>query len=506
LSERSPFTMVSWHTLGAVEHARAVQRREVTSAALVEHYIRRIEVLDMKVNAVVVRRFEEAREEAARCDAATARGECFGPLHGVPITVKEHWWLKGARTTNGDPAPPHNDHVASSTAPAVQFLLDAGAVILGKTNLPMNADDFQSYNSVYGRTNNPWNLERIPGGSSGGSAAAMAAGLSALELGTDIGGSIRNPAHYCGVVGHKPSNGIVPDQGLYPGPNHPSMHTANTPHLDPSHDYHLHVGGPLARTCADLELAMRVLARPEPIKAAGGWSFTLPPARVTDVAALRVAVWADDPFCPVDVEGKGMIMRCGARLADAGAHVDYEARPDHFRSNRSAENFFSDITQAWVVQVSLGTGRQLKIDHADYVKTSLQRAAFKRQFRRFFDRGFDVLLCPVMPTSAFPHDPSGDERPNSDLRHMREFYVNGVKTPYFDQAAWAGMIIFADLPSTVVPLGVDRDGLPFGVQIVAREFEDLQTIEVEKMLERLGFRYMPPPGFAADVTAAASRL
>ena len=317
-----------WHLKSAVDTAKAVKRGEVSSAALVEHYIERIERLDDKINAVVVRMFDEARARAKEADAALARGQSWGELHGVPITIKEAFWIDGTLSTCA--VAETIDFVATSNAPAVQSYLDAGAVILGKTNLPVAAADFQSFNDKYGTTNNPHDLSRIPGGSSGGSAAAIAAGLSALELGSDIGGSIRNPAHFCGVCGHKPSQGIVPLHGHSPGGNEPSVEKDPKPNrgrMDPSFGHNLAVAGPIARTCADLELAMRLLAKPEPTRAMNGWSFTLPPATLTDVSSLRVACWLDDEFCRVDGESVELLTAAAERLAAAGATVDYTARP-----------------------------------------------------------------------------------------------------------------------------------------------------------------------------------
>lgn len=262
-----------WHLKSAVDHAAAIRRGEVTSAALAEYYIDRIERLDGDINAVVVRMFDQARARAREADAALAAGRSWGALHGVPVTVKEAFWVEGTLSTCA--VAETIDFVATSNAPAVQSYLDAGAVILGKTNLPVAAADFQSFNDLYGTTNNPWDLTRSPGGSSGGSAAAIAAGLSALEIGSDIGGSIRNPAHFCGICGHKPSQGIVPLHGHAPGGNHPMLEKTPKPNkarLDPSFGHALAVAGPLARSCADLELAMRLLAKPEPAMAANGWS------------------------------------------------------------------------------------------------------------------------------------------------------------------------------------------------------------------------------------------
>lgn len=471
-----------WWSKPATFHARAIARGLVTSSQLVEYYIARILAFDGAINAVVVRCFEDARSRAALADAATARGETWGPLHGVPITIKEAFHMKNTLSTCA--VPELKDFVADSNAPAVQRLLDAGAVVLGKTNLPVAAMDAQSYNGKYGTTNNPWDLNRSPGGSSGGSAAAIAAGLSVLELGSDIGGSIRNPAHFCGVCGHKPTQGIVPFQGHSPGSNHPLYQPVAKPmafRTDPSFGHPLPVAGPIARTCADLELAMRVVAGPEPYRQANGWNFTLPPAPVTEVGALRVACWLDEPFCPVEKECVDLMMNAAEALKGKGAHVDMEARPD-FTFQKCCEAYFE------LLAISVAPP-------ADYSLASHQRLMHKRwrlkqRWLEFFAH-FDVLLCPIMPCTALLHQHGPIEQ--------RTITVNGTSADYNTELAkWAGMIIFSDLPSTVVPVGKDSKGLPFGMQIVAAPWQDLQCIEVGKMLERLGFHYQPPGGYGDE--------
>src|SRR5690606_37586313 len=213
------------------------------------------------LNAIVATDIEAARERARAADAALAAGESWGPLHGVPITIKDTFEVAGMPTTAG--AKELRDHRPSSNAVAVQRLLDAGAIVFGKTNVPLYAGDLQTYNEVYGSTSNPWDLHRTPGGSSGGAAAALAAGLTALELGSDIGGSIRTPSHFCGVCGLKPSYGIIPSRGHIPGP------PGTLSEADIS------VTGPMARSVDDLELALDILAGPD-TPAAKGWRLELP--------------------------------------------------------------------------------------------------------------------------------------------------------------------------------------------------------------------------------------
>ena len=291
------------HLIGASALARRIKDGEVTAEAALEHFIDRIERLDGALNAVVVRRFEQARERAREADRALARGEDWGALHGVPMTVKETYEIAGWPTTAGIEA--LRDHVSAHTSVAVQRLLDAGAVIFGKTNVPAYASDLQTYNDIYGTTHNPWNPDLTPGGSSGGAAAALAAGFTPLELGSDIGGSIRTPAAFCGVCGLKPSFGLISTRGHVPGP----------PGALARRD--LSVAGPLARHVADLEQALTILAAPDEEEATA-WRLELPPARHRALKDFRVATWLDDPRCPVDRPIVDALEGLSARLAELG--------------------------------------------------------------------------------------------------------------------------------------------------------------------------------------------
>ncbi|HXA11144.1 MAG TPA: amidase family protein, partial [Mycobacterium sp.] len=266
--------------------AEAIRCREVSSRELLDHYLTRVERLNPPLNAVVTLDPEGARSAADAADAALARGEVGGPLHGVPMTIKDTYETAGMRTTCGVAA---WDRVPERDADAVQRLRSAGAVIFGKTNTPALAGDWQTFNPIFGTTNNPWDIARTTGGSSGGSAAAVATGMTALELGSDIGGSIRVPSHWCGVCGHKPSWGIISQRG----------HLPPAPGALSGGD--LSVVGPLARDVEDLELALDVVAGPAGHQAVG-WRLALPPARATTLRELKLAVWLDDPAYPVEAD------------------------------------------------------------------------------------------------------------------------------------------------------------------------------------------------------------
>src|SRR5882724_2015195 len=266
----------------AIDLAKKISQREVSSREVLDYFLERVAQLDPRINSVVTIDAKRARAEADAADAALARGEVRGPLHGVPITIKDSFQTKGMRTTSG--APELSDLVPHEDAWPVARLREAGAIIFGKTNLPIYAGDLQSYNEVFGTTNNPYDPARTPGGSSGGSAAALACGFTPLELGSDIGGSIRLPSHMSGVVGHKPSYGIVPSHGQIPGP--PGTLTLAD----------LAVAGPMARTVEDLELGLSLIAGPNRWEKPA-WRLKLPPPRSRTQKRYRVAAWLDDPFC-----------------------------------------------------------------------------------------------------------------------------------------------------------------------------------------------------------------
>ncbi|HYN40751.1 MAG TPA: amidase family protein, partial [Thermoanaerobaculia bacterium] len=291
----------------------ALEKKETSSEELLRHFLSRIERLAGKVNAVVTIDGERALEEAHRCDEERSRGDLRGLLHGLPVTVKDSFETEGLRTTSGG-APGLERYVPERDAKAVARLKAAGAIVFGKTNLSTLAMDIQTYNTAFGTTNNPWDPSRTAGGSSGGSAVAMSAGLSALELGSDLGGSIRIPAAFCGVFGHRPSYGIVPTRGHIPGP----PGTLAAPDLE--------TAGPIARSAEDLDLALRVVARADE-KDAVGWHLKLPPPRRRGLADYHLAAWLDDSAAPVDAALRERLEAVVGELRAAGAEVDTEARP-----------------------------------------------------------------------------------------------------------------------------------------------------------------------------------
>jgi amidase len=286
------------------EVARAIQRGEVSSLELTKQILERIEKYNPTLIAVVTLLRDDALDRARAADEALAKGEIWGPLHGVPCSVKDTLEISDVLTTAGSSE--LATHIPKRDAEVVRRIRGAGSVIIGHTNVPPMADDWQSYNEIFGTTNNPWDLKRTPGGSTGGGVAALAAGLSYLSMGSDIGGSIRTPAHFCGVYGHKPSLNVVPMRGHIPPP--PRV-------LAPPED--LAVVGPLARSAADLKLALEIIGGPCPDDAVA-YSWTLPPARGTRLTDYRIGYIIDDPLCPVTSDVKEVLSQAVEALRKTG--------------------------------------------------------------------------------------------------------------------------------------------------------------------------------------------
>jgi len=460
--------------VSAVALADKIRRREVSSKEVLEHLLARVATLDKTINSVVTLDAPRARAEAEAADTALARGELRGPLHGVPMTIKDSFQTAGMRTTSG--APELADFVPQEDAWPVARLREAGAVIFGKTNLPIYAGDLQSYNEVFGTTNNPYDATRTPGGSSGGSAAALACGFTPLELGSDIGGSIRLPAHMSGVVGHKPSYGIVPAHGQIPGP--PGTLTLAD----------LAVAGPMARTVEDLELGLDILAGPNRWEKPA-WRLELPPPRRETLAEYRVAAWFDDPRCPVEPEVRALLENAARTLGAAGARIDTEARPS-FSLEKVFETFFAllqaalgggtprDRIEAYAASTGetavASTRRLVAMRHREWLSHNERRLQLRKRWEAFFQR-WDVMLLPVMPCPAIAHD-------HSEPQSARVTRVGGEQRPYWDLVTWMAPAGACYLPATVVPVGCTSGGLPVGIQIVGAYLHDRTTLHVAKHL------------------------
>ncbi len=476
----------------AVALARMIREKEISSVELLEFYFKRVDEYNPSLNAIIWQMRDEAMDSAKQADEAIASGGQVGPLHGVPMTIKESYDIVGTPSTWG--VPELKDNFPNYDALSVQRLKQAGAVIFGKTNVPLRLSDFQSYNEIYGTSNNPWDTDRIPGGSSGGSAASLAAGLSGIDTGSDIGGSIRNPAHFCGVFGHKPTWNLLPPRGH-----------ATPGILSPSD---LSVIGPLARSANDLEVAVNVMAGPDEIQQRG-LQLNLPTLDKPP-SEWKVAIWSDDEIAPVDQVIKQQVQAVADCLKGLGATVNYKARPD-FTSDQGHTTYQCLLNATMTCRVpledylsrieyleeELGDGeiddspssrvrRSPVARFRDWVQFNEERTHIRWDWYRFF-RDYDFVIAPIMATTAFKHD----HRPMGE----RTITVNGGEQNYFRQLFWAGIAVNAYLPSTVIPTGPVADGLPAGVQIIGPEFGDLLTIGAAKVLEQEGFAFEAPPNY-----------
>jgi amidase len=475
----------------AGELVPALAGRQVSSRELVDSAIARVEALDPKINAVVVRDFDRARDAADAADAALARGERH-PLLGLPMTVKEQFNVAGLPTTWGHPK--FKDWRPDADGLAVQRLKAAGAIILGKTNVPVDLGDWQSYNEVYGTTSNPWDFGRSPGGSSGGAAAALAAGFVALELGSDIGGSLRCPAHFCGVFSHKPSLDLLPQRGAGP-PQSPAIPAESA----------FAVIGPMARSAADLALELAVLAGPDELWNGIGYKLALPPPRHDRLADFRVLVIDEHPLSPTAASVTAALDGLADRLAKLGCTVlrTSSKMPDLARTTRNyvelLSAFFSaDLSPDERLRVEAAAQalspddlsipaarlRGLTMTHAAWIKTGRIRNGLRAGWQALF-QDVDVVLCPPMPTVAFPQD-------HSPMR-ARELDIDGKKLPYGNLIAWAGIATSNWLPATTMPVGHDQSGLPTGMQIIGGYLDDHTTIAFAGLVEREFGGFTPPP-------------
>jgi amidase len=458
--------------LPATDVAALLRRREVSSRELTEALLARIEAVNPTLNAVVELRAEPALAEAAAADEAAARGADLGPLHGVPMTIKDSFDVAGMHTTWGNPA--FADHVAGADATVAARLRRAGAVLVGKTNVAFMLGDFgQTANELHGVTVNPWDPARTPGGSSGGAAAAVAAGLSFLEYGSDLVGSVRIPAGFCGVYGLRPSVGVVPLTGFQP-PGPPA---------GPSDMRYLSAVGPLGRSARDLRAALAVTAGPEdPAARAYAWSLARPRRR--GLAGLRVGVALDHDHAPVSSEVGGVLSDAVDGLARAGAKV-VEGWPDGVDPVRQAESFGFHVGLFFAYEQPGGDDLP---PFAEVVEHERRRMAARAAWGRWFE-DVDVFLCPVNFTAAFPHDPRPFE--------ARTIATPEGERPYGDQAFWVAQPALPGLPAVAAPVGRTAAGLPVGAQVIGPLYEDDTAITAAGLLAEVTGGYQPPPPVAA---------
>jgi len=453
---------------------------ETRSRDVLELYLDRIQ-RHAWVNAVVTVDADTARAAADAADAARRSGAALGALHGLPITIKHDVEVEGMLSTYGSTY--NRAHVPTHDAAAVARLRSAGAVIFGRTNLPEFAADGQSYNDLHGTTRNPWDAERTPGGSSGGSAAAVAAGMTGFCLGSDMGGSIRIPAAWCGVVGFKPSWGRIPTTGSAPVPG--------AAPFDPTLlQEDVAVAGPIARSVADLTLAFDVLAA-ERVGTARTAHDLADPTR-----PLRVAVWFDDDRSPIAGATLAVLEDACRQLAQAGVEV-VSARPPGLDLDRLEELFelmfmadlvghsddeaFAGLLDAlahggdWMSRTH---HRAATLTHREWLALEAERNGIRRSWSAFFE-DVDVLLTPVVPTTALPHD-------HSEPVNDRRVVIDGIEHPWRPYLTrWCGAVGVAGLPAVSVPVGVDAAGLPVGIQVVGPLRGDRRVLRAAAAVERI---------------------
>jgi amidase len=492
----------SFHT--AEELIAAMRAGAVTSVELTDEAIARIERDDEVTNAICVPDFDRARAAAHRADQARARGE-DRPLLGVPVTVKESYDIAGLPTTWG--MPPHRNFRPAEDAVQVSRVKAAGAVVLGKTNVPLGLQDIQSFNEIYGTTTNPWDHGRTSGGSSGGSAAALASGFGALSLGSDIAGSLRTPAHFCGVYAHKPTLGLAAGRGMV-APSEPAWPV----------DLDLAVVGPMARTARDLALLLDVMAGPDPLTHGVAHRLALPPARHERLGDFRVLVLDEHPLIPTGSAVRAGVNRVADALADGGARVERHS-PLLPELTEAATLYMQLLISGSVARFPIESDEQLRarvaglgaddrsldavrlralvFSHREWLAANHRREAHRQGWRQLFAE-FDAVVCPITPTPAFPHD----HTPNPMERRID---IDGVEYPYFDQLVWAGLATMPGLPATAVPAGRSPEGLPVGVQLIGPMFEDRTPLRLAELLERKtgGFQ-APKQGVPARSSAVSS--
>jgi len=489
--------MDALHYQPAHELLRQLEAGTLTSEQLAQALLGRIREKNPTVNAVVTLDESRVLEQAREADRQRASNMDLGPLHGLPLTIKDTWEVAGMPCTAGAPA--LRNHQPRRHADVIRRLEEAGAIILGKTNIPLYATDLQSYNKLFGITNNPYDPARTPGGSSGGAAAALASGFTPLEVGSDLAGSIRIPAHFCGVFGHKPSRSLVSFRGHIPGP----PGTESQPDLAE--------GGPMARNAQDLQLLLNVIAGPRPAESRS-WALAMEPARLERLDQARVGLWLEDPLCPVEDELVQGYRSLAKNLEDRGALVAEAKNPllglEHILpvyfnllgsligtslkpAQRRQMKWIARLqrwlhlfgpTTPYIGEYARGVNQKIY----EWMQWSEVREKMRAEIETLFE-DFDVLLTPITPTAAIRHD-------HSQPVFKRRITVAGKPRAYMDQFCWIALATLLGLPATSVPIGRTRDGLPYNVQVIGAPGKDLTTIRFGALLEEHQLAgFVPPP-------------
>ena len=448
----------------ATDLAGSIKARRTSASETLDAFVTQIEARNPALNAIVTIDLERARADAKAADDATSRGDTTGPLHGVPFTLKDAFATKGMRTTSGFE---FFDHVPKTDATIVTRLRNAGAILVGKTNVPVLLADYQTSNPIFGQTNNPWDLSRTPGGSSGGAAAAVAAGLTPFEIGTDLSCSIRLPAHFCGIFGLKPTEHRVSLNGVVP-----------VPQGGPRPVRIMSCVGPMARTPEDLALILSVIAGPDP----GDTDVDpVPLGDFAPVAAreLRIALAPTIGNLPVSTAIRGALESVAKRLESAGAFVEEAKLP--------ALDFVDDLQQAGSLIPKITSAFSPGPDNpnaslSDYLTALDRRDRSIAAWETFFE-SWDALLCPAAMTTAFPHT-----KPGTPLE------VDGRREQYFSLAAHGTLFNYSGHPAVVVPSGMMDHGVPIGVQLVGRWWSEARLVGIAKTLTEMTGGFRRPPG------------
>ncbi len=477
----------------AEELVSLIHNKQITSEELLDFYLQRIKQFNGKINAVIEINENQARKRAKKADEDLKNGIVWGPLHGLPITIKDAYEVKGMPASSGSMI--YKNHYPETNADLVDKLINAGAIIYGKTNLPYLASDWQTFNKVYGTTNNPWDLERTPGGSSGGSAASLASGFTSLEVGSDLNGSVRIPAHFCGVYGHRVTQGIVSLRGHIPG----NPGDISVPDLA--------AAGLLARKPQDLDLLLNTVAGPSK-RDEIGWKLELPNADKKSLTDYKVIAWLDDEFCPIDNEIKSKYISFSEELKKHGASVNICTPKDYKLEelytlmlvktgcvvSSSLTSFQSFIVRLMIGVLFLGSYNKVTRSKLHYLKGMLYSHRkwqtlhekilhMQKKYIALFDE-YDVLLVPVAPWTAFKH--------NHKNMEMRSIIVNGKKRGYTEHIPWVSIASLLGFPATSAPLGFDKQGLPINIQVISKPYMDKLTIDFCKKTEFISKGFIPP--------------
>ena len=476
----------------ASEALAALRRRSISSREITQHVFARIRQYNPKINAFVTLAEEQALDLARKADRVRARNGKLGKLHGLPVLVKDTYATAGVRTTCG--AKEMASFVPDYDAVVVARLKAAGAIVVGKTSVPPWAADHQTYNEIAGVTNNPWDVARTPGGSTGGGAAALASGFGFLEVGSDIGGSIRVPSHFCGVYGHKPSVHLVPMTGHIPP--RPGVLSRSE----------LNVAGPLARSAQDLLLELDVLTQPiagEPLELRA----SLPKPRRTRLRDYKVGVVLDDAFCPLDPQVRevlesavGALRKAGVKVVEgwpegfdrAGTHASYMFLLAAFVAAGERDDALDAIRQAAARGAKHPFIDGALASHRDWLAQREASLRTRALWQKYFE-ACDAFLMPVDFVPAFSHDP----RREVWLKDDRKLIVAGQERKYADQFKWIDVATYTGLPATAAPVGLTREGLPVGLQIMGPYLEDATTLDFASKLADICGGFQAAPMFEA---------